>query len=76
MHIKPSFVWWGTPWNCSNHGEILEHPGEIKIELTLIGTGVFEGKNLGEGRIPPPPLDNFRTTNSDVMKFCIEIVYH
>ena len=22
---------WGTPGNCSNHGEVLKHPGDIKI---------------------------------------------
>ena len=31
--INPSLVWWGTPGNCLNHDEILEHPGGIKIQL-------------------------------------------
>ena len=28
-----SLMWWGAPGNCSNHGEILEHPGGLKTEL-------------------------------------------
>ena len=37
--------------------------------LNLIGPGFFEGKkNRG--------IDNFRTTNSDVMRLCTEIVHH
>ena len=31
--FNSSLVRWGTPGNCSNHGEILEHPGGIKTEL-------------------------------------------
>ena len=31
--VNPSLVRWDTPGNCSNHGEILEHPGGIKTEL-------------------------------------------
>ena len=31
-----SLVRWGTPGNCSNYGEILEHPGaKEKTELNL-----------------------------------------
>ena len=31
--INHSLVRWGTPGNCSNHGEILKHPEGIKAEL-------------------------------------------
>ena len=27
--FNPSLMWWGTPGNCSNSGEMLEHPGGI-----------------------------------------------
>ena len=28
--INTSLVWWGTPGDCPNHGETLNHPGGIK----------------------------------------------
>ena len=28
--FNPSLMWWDTPGNCSNHGEILEQPGGIR----------------------------------------------
>ena len=31
--FNPSLVRWGIPGNCSNHNEIPEHPGGIKVEL-------------------------------------------
>ena len=45
------------------------------LTLTLIGPGFLEGKKTGNGG-ESAPLDNFKTTNSDVMKLCTKIVHH
>ena len=34
MRFNLSLVRWGTPVNCSNHGQVLEHPLDcVKTEL-------------------------------------------